>query len=197
MSKSSLCVQQIKFACENLGFFYLKNHGFNEKDVEETFHRIKLYFDQSHEEKINYKINEHYYGYIDLQLFITPTVINNDQEDIRAGSHSDYGSLTVLFQKDIGGLEILPHNSTEFPSFQIVCIQNPQRVVIYHGQCNLGWLLVIWTDIVSLIFFHAGSDDVLDRIPSKLIPQNDDNTKYITAGEHLQNKLNAAYQKFY
>ncbi|CAG8854299.1 38969_t:CDS:2, partial [Gigaspora margarita] len=41
-TNQSLCVQQVKFACENLVFFYLKNHGFNEKDVEETFHRVKI-----------------------------------------------------------------------------------------------------------------------------------------------------------
>jgi len=28
-------------------------------------------------------------------------------ENIRAGAHSDYGSLTLLFQKDVGGLQIL------------------------------------------------------------------------------------------
>ncbi|CAG8742291.1 27360_t:CDS:2 [Dentiscutata erythropus] len=299
-----LCAQQIKLACENLGFFYLKNHGFNEKDVEDTFHYTKLYFDQPHEEKQNYKINEHYYGYIDLRqelldletqkigdhkesfnfskfddnddplaqtlpplfnekkslysslskkchqlclkllqalaialeipqseggeywfeskhsydlksgdclrlIHYPPTVVKNDQKDIRAGSHSDYGSMTVLFQKEIGGLEILPHNSTEWVPVPII----PNHVVINVADCLQFWSKGLFKSIKHRVifredtcnldrysiayFFHAGSDIVLDRIPSKLIPKDDDNTKYITAGEHLQNKLNISYQKVY
>ncbi|CAG8700348.1 273_t:CDS:1, partial [Scutellospora calospora] len=46
-------------------------------------------------------------------------------------------------------------------------------------------------------FFHAGADVKLDNIPSKLIPQDDNNTKCITAGEHLQNKLDVTYRKIY
>ncbi|CAG8653292.1 14771_t:CDS:2 [Racocetra fulgida] len=291
-TNQSLCAQQIKLACENLGFFYLKNHGFDEKDIEET----KLYFDQPQEEKQKLKINEHYYGYIDIRqevldletqkigdhkesfnfskfndndeplaqdlpplfherkslfssfskilqvlaialeipqsegdkywfeskhsydlksgdclrvIHYPPTVTDNDQKDIRAGSHSDYGSLTVLFQKDIGGLEILPQNSTEWVPVPVIS----NHVVINIGDCLQFWTKGLFKSIKHRVvfrkdtrdldrysiayFFHAGSDVILNSIPSKLIPQEDNNTKYITAGEHLQNKINVTYQKIY
>ncbi|KAF0415329.1 Clavaminate synthase-like protein [Gigaspora margarita] len=116
--------------------------------------------------------------------------INNDhQEDIRAGR---LWFVDCPFPKDIGGLEILPHNSTEWVPVPIIS----NCVVINVADC-----LQFWSKeqvmIITNEFKQYSKSAKSDRIPSKLIPQNDDNTKYITAGEHLQNKLNAAYQKFY
>ena len=38
---------------------------------------------------------------------------------VRAGAHTDYGSLTLLFQKDIGGLEVQA-SRTEWISAPII-----------------------------------------------------------------------------
>lgn len=111
---------------------------------------------------------------------------------IRAGSHSDYGSLTILFQKDIGGLEILStdndssnnnNNSPRWISAPII----PNCVLV-----NLGDLIEFWSKGLfkstihrvtynnsnndkdngrySIAYFCHAEDDVsLDPIPSKII----------------------------
>lgn len=56
---------------------------------------------------------------------------------IRAGAHSDYGSITLLFQDDVGGLEIL-HDGTWIPAPYI-----PGTVVV-----NTGDLMERWTNNV-------------------------------------------------
>jgi isopenicillin N synthase-like dioxygenase len=42
-----------------------------------------------------------------LRLLHYPPALNMQPEQIRAGAHSDYGSITLLLQDDTGGLEIL------------------------------------------------------------------------------------------
>ncbi|CAG8506969.1 2495_t:CDS:2 [Acaulospora morrowiae] len=110
--------------------------------------------------------------------------------------HSDYGSLTVLIQKDIGGLEILSNSSFWIPA----------PVIPNHVLINIGDLLEFWTkglfkstvhrvvarnnktsgdknfapdnDRYSIAYFCHAEDDVgLDPIPSKIIDVLDENTK--------------------
>ncbi|CAG8746134.1 12167_t:CDS:2, partial [Cetraspora pellucida] len=97
-TNQSLCAQQIKLACENLGFFYLKNHGFNDKDIEET----KLYFDQPHEEKQKFKINEHYYGYIDIRQELL------DLETQKIGDHKESFNFSKFDDNDDPLAQVLP-----------------------------------------------------------------------------------------
>jgi isopenicillin N synthase-like dioxygenase len=55
----------------------------------------------------------------------------------RAGAHSDYGTLTLLFQDSVGGLEVLnPHTGTYVPARPI-----PGTIVI-----NVGDLLARWSN---------------------------------------------------
>ncbi|CAG8631153.1 15108_t:CDS:2 [Acaulospora morrowiae] len=328
-SNQQECIEQIKSACENVGFFYLRNHGFSQESIDEIFDcvgifqwtpgrsecfadgvdyknsTIKQFFDQSMEEKIKYNINEHYYGYISMRqekldyknqimgdskesfnfckfdeqdnpltltlppifkekkalisriskdchklclklleflataLEITeseggkhwfeerhnyglksgdclriihyPTVEKIAEKDIRAGMHSDYGSLTVLFQKDIGGLEVLPPNSTEWIPAPVI----PDCVLINIGDCLEFWTRGLYKSIKHRVvfnennmnfdrysiayFFHAGRDVSLDPIPSKFVPNDGiekigNGEKSLTAGQYLQNKLDVSYK---
>ena len=58
----------------------------------------------------NYFVDSHHGQHDRLRLIHYPPtpVSRNDSEttSIRAGSHSDYGSCTLLFQKDVGGLQV-------------------------------------------------------------------------------------------
>ncbi|KDQ08228.1 hypothetical protein BOTBODRAFT_38059 [Botryobasidium botryosum FD-172 SS1] len=104
-----------------------------------------------------------------------------DQEgDIRAGAHSDYGSITLLFQKDVGGLQILLPNGEwlDAPA------ENDAILV------NVGDSFDFWTGGLfkstqhrvalprtaaekaqarySIVYFlHAADDVPLSRIPRK------------------------------
>jgi isopenicillin N synthase-like dioxygenase len=47
---------------------------------------------------------------IELETYITSLQTG------RAGEHSDYGTITLLFQDDIGGLEVLKKSGEWFPA---------------------------------------------------------------------------------
>ncbi|KAF7729420.1 hypothetical protein EC973_004399 [Apophysomyces ossiformis] len=132
------------------------------------------------------------------------------KEPLRAGAHSDYGSVTLLFQKDVPGLEVQA-SRTEWIAAPLI----PGAIIV-----NVGDQMEFWTnglfkstlhrvtflpehnhvDRYSIPFFvHPGDDVPLTPIPSHLIPRNDKKeeeekeAKVITAGEHLRNRLNATY----
>lgn len=54
---------------------------------------------------------------------------------LRCGKHLDYGSITLLFQDDVGGLEVKPNGADYIPVTPI-----PGTVVV-----NLGDLMQQWT----------------------------------------------------
>lgn len=127
---------------------------------------------------------------------------------MRAGAHSDYGSITLLFQKDVPGLEVQA-SRTEWISAPL--IENSILV-------NVGDQMEFWTnglfkstlhrvtflpehnhlDRYSIPFFVHPQDSVLlSPIPSKLIPAPSNeagNQEILTAGEHLRRRLDATYK---
>ncbi|CAG8499196.1 837_t:CDS:2 [Diversispora eburnea] len=279
----SECIRQLKYACENVGFFYLKNHGFAQESIDDIFSCV--------EEKIKYNIDESHYGYIGyrhetgnpdnqimgdakesfnicklneqdepsvvspfpplfkekkkliseiskgsyklclklLELFAIaleipeseggknwffdkhkyeldsfdclrvlhyPAVDKIIENDIRAG--------IVLFQKDIGGLEVLLPNSTEWIPVPII----PGCIVINIGDCLEFWTRGLYKSIKHRVtfkednlnfdrysivyFFHPTIDVKLESIPSKFV-LNGKNEKAeemtLNAGQYLLNKL--------
>ncbi|CAG8465242.1 9241_t:CDS:2, partial [Dentiscutata heterogama] len=127
-----------------------------------------------------------------LRILHYPAMNKVNSEDIRAGSHSDYGSLTILFQKDIAGLEVL---SADMNWVSVPVI--PDCVLI-----NIGDLLEFWTqglfkstkhrvvfrketlnqDRYSIAYFCHAEDDVgLDPIPSRFIIADEKGGKSMTA----------------
>ncbi|CAG8569963.1 13481_t:CDS:2, partial [Racocetra fulgida] len=127
-----------------------------------------------------------------LRILHYPAINSVDSEDIRAGSHSDYGSLTILFQKDIAGLEVL---STDMNWIPVPVL--PDCILI-----NIGDLLEFWSqglfkstqhrvvfhketlnqDRYSIAYFCHAEDDVgLDPIPSRFLVVDDKGGNNITA----------------
>ncbi|KAA8910512.1 oxidoreductase, variant 2 [Sphaerosporella brunnea] len=135
--------------------------------------------------------------------------------DIRAGAHSDYGSLTLLFQhRNETGLEILSPNGG----------WNPVPVVPEAICVNIGDLLSYWTggllrstihrvvvpkdqngdldkaERYSMVYFcHPVDTTPLVVIPSEMVRArggrgaNDTERKVLTAAEHLKSRLAATY----
>jgi len=60
-------------------------------------------------------------------------------DDIRAGAHSDYGTCTLLFQKDVGGLQILASMGDETKWIDVPVIED--TVIV-----NIGDAFDFWTD---------------------------------------------------
>ncbi|KAI8138891.1 hypothetical protein BJV82DRAFT_280763 [Fennellomyces sp. T-0311] len=126
-------------------------------------------------------------------------------EAVRAGAHSDYGSITLLFQKDVPGLEVQA-SRTEWISAPLI-----QDSILV----NVGDQMEFWTnglfkstlhrvtflpehahlDRYSLPFFvHPEDATLLSPIPSRIVPATGSKEKeIISAGEHLRRRLDATY----
>jgi len=140
--------------------------------------------------------------------------------DIRAGAHSDYGSITLLFQLPMqDGLEILPPKGGGWKPVPVSPpgYEGPPPILV-----NLGDLLSYWTagllrstvhrvvfppkarrggeDRYSMVYFcHPIDTTVLVPVPSKVVQErgnrgaNETEGKMMTAAEHLTSRLAATY----
>lgn len=136
---------------------------------------------------------------------------------IRAGAHTDYGSLTLLFQREgQQGLEL--QGDKEADNW----IKVPFLASKHEGKApplvvNFGDLLSYWTngvlrstvhrvkfspgetrssDRYSIVFFvHPSNETTLDPVPSELVQTagNGQSPPAITALEHLKQRLAATY----
>lgn len=123
---------------------------------------------------------------------------------VRAGEHSDYGSITLLFQDDVGGLEVQTASGEWIAAPAI-----PDTVVV-----NTGDLIQRWTNHVfcstkhrvmipndnrvnqsrySIAFFCHPNDDI--EITCLESCQKEESPIYppILAGEYLLSRLQATY----
>ncbi|KAF7922015.1 uncharacterized protein EAE98_008226 [Botrytis deweyae] len=96
-----------------------------------------------------------------LRLLYYPSLPpNSDYQpdvDIRAGAHSDYGSITLLFQRPSQpGLEILPPSSSSEPKWTPVPIQPPTTENDSSPPIlvNIGDLLSHWTNNLLVSTVH-------------------------------------------
>jgi len=91
------------------------------------------------------KINEQYHN---LRLLSYPPINSSqlkEEGQARAGAHSDYGTLTLLFQDNIGGLEVQnPHTKHFQPAKPI-----PGTIVV-----NTGDLLARWSNDILRSTLH-------------------------------------------
>jgi isopenicillin N synthase-like dioxygenase len=140
--------------------------------------------------------------------------------DIRAGAHSDYGSITLLFQRPgQPGLEILTPSKEWSP----VPVHPPgtDPNALPPILVNIGDLLSYWTnrllkstvhrvifpsdsrrggeDRYSIAYFcHPVNDTKLVAVPSALVDMinvsnSSGDSKIMTAEEHLNSRLAATY----
>ena len=124
----------------------------------------------------------------------------------RAGAHTDYDCLTLLFQRPgQGGLQVLPGKEMAGRAWTPV---DPAEGVI---TCNIGDMLMRWSDDqlpsnfhrvknpapgeyqgarYSLAFFCQANEDVVVRSPSGKYPD-------ITAAEYLKQRISANFSNKY
>lgn len=138
-------------------------------------------------------------------LHYPPLEAELEPDQIRAGEHSDYGSITLLFQDDVGGLEV---QSRSGEWLFAPCIPNTVLV-------NTGDLMERWTNDIfrstkhrvgvptgdranrsrySIAFFcHPDMDAEIQCIDSCQNPANPAKYPPILAGDHLISLLQATY----
>lgn len=156
---------------------------------------------------------------------LPPTVDYDGETDIRAGAHSDYGTITLLFQRPSQpGLEILTSERGDPEEKWYPVPVNPTNESQVPILLNVGDALNFWTggllkstvhrvifpkdgkgeDRYSIAFFcHAVDDARFDPIPSEIVRQHNvqanghinGSTEPPTAKQHLESRLAATYAK--
>lgn len=159
-----------------------------------------------------------------LRLLFYPGQKKADPETIiRAGAHTDYGSLTLLFQKEGNdGLEVLAPTTHKWTPVKFVPAKKPETDAP-PLVCNIADLLSFWSsgvlksslhrvkfpkylqetgnDRYSIVFFlHPRNDVPLEPIPSEIVAKVTNrgsnaqkDGQYMTALEHLDKRLAATY----
>lgn len=123
-------------------------------------------------------------------------------DQLGAGAHTDYGTLTLLFQEDVGGLQVLDaqDNWRDAPPI-------PETVVVNTGDLMARWTNTIYRstlhrvrpmtgerDRYAIAFFADPDSDTPVRVlPSCCGPDNPAKFPETTAGEHILAKIRASH----
>jgi len=123
---------------------------------------------------------------------------------VRAGAHSDYGSITLLFQDQVGGLEVQTKDSEwilapAIPDTVVVNTGDLMQRWTNHVFCSTKHRVMIPTDEriarsrYSIAFFcHPNHDAEIACLPSCSL-ENPAIYPPISAGDHLLSRLQATY----
>lgn len=122
---------------------------------------------------------------------------------MRAGAHTDYGSLTIVRQEEApGGLEVFTQDG-DWEPVPVV----PGALVVNIGDLMAQWTNDLWistrhrvrpprpdstgnTRRMSLVFFHQPNyDAMVECLPSCLAPGTEPKYAPITSGDHLTQKF--------
>jgi len=142
---------------------------------------------------------------VTLRLLYYPPIINDklSQGQLGAGAHSDYGFMTLLFQRGQSGLEVLSKDGT-----WLSVPPDADKVVV-----NSGDLLEHWTNgkykstlhrvqpqigntpRFSIAFFvDTDSDAMISPLPSLVSLGGSEKTAPIKAGDFIQSRINASHK---
>ena len=141
-----------------------------------------------------------------LRLLHYPPVKYISQGQLGAGAHTDYGTLTVLFQDAAGGLQIQGLDGKWIDAPPI-----PGTVVINTGDLISRWSNDFFKSTphrvvprpaamkngrLSIAFFSDPDPEVIiETFPNCITPENPRKYSPITAGEHIQRRIIASQAK--
>lgn len=120
-------------------------------------------------------------------------------KSIRAGAHSDYGTLTILRTDDVEGLEIRADDDTWIP-----VTPRPDSFVVNLGDSIAQWTNNRWQSTVhrvmvgdgaprqSFAYFHmANWNATIECLPTCLAPDEDPDYAPVQAGPWLMRKFHS------
>lgn len=127
---------------------------------------------------------------------------------LRAGAHSDYGTLTILLSENVaGGLQVYSRAGAWVdvhvpPGAFVINIgdmlmrwTNDRWVSTLHRVVNPPAELAVRSRRQSLVFFHnPNPDTMIECLPTCAAPENPPRYPPVLAGEYLRAKAMAAYQ---
>ncbi|CAO3631671.1 unnamed protein product [Cunninghamella blakesleeana] len=133
---------------------------------------------------------------------------------IRIGRHSDYGLITLLWQRDVGGLQI-QSNETEKVE-EMTWLDVPVRddcLIVNMGDCLQYWTngfirstkhrVIFKADSLSkerysIAYFIQGGHIPLNPVPSEKIPPSvSEKIPFKTSADYLAHRLSVTYNGYY
>lgn len=154
----------------------------------------------------NFLVDKHAsHGYTLRLLHYPPLNATPKPGQIRAGAHSDYGTLTLLFQDQVGGLEVLNHQGEWIDAPAI-----PGAILINTGDLTERWSNDVFRstkhrvglprpekamcDRYSIAFFcQPDVDAEIVCLPTCQGPENPPKYPPIKSGDYLLSRLQATY----
>ena len=154
----------------------------------------------------DFLVSRHAGHHYTLRLLHYPPLVTPPKPgQIRAGAHSDYGTLTLLFQDDVGGLEVLSAQG-EWLSAPAI----PGAVLINTGDMTERWSNEVFRSTKHRVALPQGDKAQRDRYSMAFFCQPDPDTeiaclptcqsadhppKYppIKSGDYLLSRLQATY----
>ena len=170
----------------------------------EGAYRIQRVFSKALGLEQDFFVQYHQGENVSLRLLYYPSSGIDDvaEGQLGAGAHTDYGMITLLFQKDIGGLEVQDGEGT----WHSVTPENDAIVI------NTGDLMERWTngkyrstphrvqpklgdvDRYSIaVFVDPDTETPVRVLDSCLKPGEKPGYPEITAGEHIQERIRASH----
>ncbi|KQS66760.1 isopenicillin N synthase family oxygenase [Modestobacter sp. Leaf380] len=128
---------------------------------------------------------------------------------MRAGAHTDYGSLTIVRPEEApGGLQVFTQDGDWFdvpviPGALVVNIgdlmaqwTNDQWISTRHRVANPPRDVVADTERMSIVFFHQPNyDAVIEALPTTVAPGEEPRYAPTTSGDHLTSKFVKTHQR--
>ncbi|KAF2755964.1 Clavaminate synthase-like protein [Pseudovirgaria hyperparasitica] len=113
--------------------------------ISELFECIDLIFKLD----TNDSLSKHHSGSADVVSFLHYPAVRQRGNFVRGMAHSDLGTITLLFQHGIGGLQVADHDSTRETT--TVAIEKTANFIDVHPDSqailvNVGYLLMRWTN---------------------------------------------------
>ena len=221
--------RQVGAACEQIGFFTIVGHGIPEELIAEMAQISRTFFDLPMEQKLEVRVNRTGVGYVPLQVealaaslgkrtpgdlkesLNTGTDFAHDRwprepGQLRAGEHTDYGTITILRPENVpGGLQVLDRSGAwldvrTVPGSYVINIgdamqywTNDRWISTLHRVVNPPRDLAGSTRRQSIVFFHTPNDDALiECLPTCHDAANPPRYAPVAAGEHLRRKSEQA-----
>lgn len=153
----------------------------------------------------NFIADKHQAHNYTLRLLHYPPLAESPKPgQIRAGAHSDYGTLTLLFQDEVGGLEVQTATGEWISAPSI-----PDAILINTGDLTQRWSNDVFRstkhrvalpqgdvgrDRYSIAFFcQPDAEAEIVCLPSCQSPDNPPRYPPVTSGEYLLSRLQATY----
>jgi isopenicillin N synthase-like dioxygenase len=150
-------------------------------------------------------VNKHRGENVTLRLLYYPDTGVDEiaESQLGAGEHTDYGLLTLLFQDDVGGLEVSDANGN-----WIAVEPVPTSIVVNSGDLLERWTNGIYRSTPHRVkpkighkarfsiamFVDPDSATQVDVLPSCISRDRPSRFDTITAGEHIQERIEATHK---